>query len=509
MIGIPMFKRHYISGMFSRWESASVHVLGIVLLGLSASLVPSILYAVVNKEPLAPFIWPMAVGLTLSFFLTLLFKIPNRIKPVSGIFMIGLVWFAAIIFGMIPFILSGMSSVDALFESTSGFTTTGATTMTDIESWPSSILLWRSMMQWIGGIAIIMIFLFVLPMIGFSGRTLFGNEMSGSGSGNFFARMKDAGKQFIVIYLILTAIMIIILMMSGVTLFDSLCMSFSTISCGGFMCKGDSIAGYGTIVKIVLIIFMFLGGSNFYLHFRAMYHKKPLSYIRDEEFRAMFFWLAAMSLLVFFIIYEDDGLFGENILNNFINTAFTVVSAGTTTGFAVVDYVSWPTAAVVLLFLIAAVGGSSASTAGGIKISRLIIIYRYERNGLRKLLHPKGVYDIKYNGSSLDDDTINATIIVTMAFTVTIMIGSIVLMLFGVGLGESVSSVIGCITTFGPAVGTFGPMGSYETMSPFIKVFLSLIMWMGRLEIVTALVLFTPGFWKEMMMTHKKTRSRL
>jgi len=504
-----MFKRYYISGMFSKWESASVHILGIILFGLSLSLIPSLLYAITNNEPLAPFVWPMTVGFLLSFFLTLLFKMPDRIKPVSGIFMIGFVWLVAIVFGMIPYILSGMTTIDALFESTSGFTTTGATIMADIESWPSGILLWRSMTQWIGGIAIIMIFLFILPMIGFSGRTLFGNEMSGSGSGNFFVRMKDAGKQFMSIYLILTIIMIVILILSGVTLFDSLCMSFSTISCGGFMCKGDSIAGYGIIVKIILIVFMFLGGSNFYLHFKAIYHKKPLSYTRDEEFRTMFLWLSAMSFLIFFIIYRENAFFGDNIISNFVDTAFTVVSAGTTTGFASVDYIAWPMAAIVLLFLVAAVGGSSGSTAGGIKISRLIVLYRYERNGLKKLLHPKGVYDIKYNGSSLDDDNINATIIIVMAFTVTIMVGSIVLMFLGVNFEDSISSIIGCITTFGPAVGDFGPMGNYQSMSPFIKIFLSLIMWIGRLEVVTALVLFTPDFWKELMLTHKKTRSRL
>lgn len=505
----PMFKRYYIPGMFAKWESCSMHILGLVLLGISIFLIPSTIIASVYGEDISVYLWPMAIGTIFSLFLILLFKMPAMIKPIDGISMLGLAWLSAIVFGATPFIFSGMAPIDAIFESCSGFTTTGATIMSNIESWPKGILFWRSMSQWIGGIAIIMIFLFLMPIIGFGGRAIFGNEMSGSGSKNFSARMKDAAIQFTSIYFILSAIMVVILIALGTPVYESFCITCSTISCGGFMCKNTSLTDYSLLIKFVVMVFMFMGGTNFYLHFKALYQRKPSAYRKNEEFTFMLIWFTIMSFVMYLLIYGGNMILGADMINDFGDVAFTVVSAATSTGFASCDFSLWPYAAVALLMFLAFIGASSGSTAGGIKVSRLIIMYRYIRNGLDTLIHPHSVYDIKFNGGSLEESAVKMAMVVILLFVLQIVIGSFILMISGIPFDESLTAVVACITTYGPGIGVYGPYGSYESVSPLIKIVLSFLMWFGRLEVITALLFFTPGFWKELVMARKKEYSKL
>ena len=244
-----------------RLKNSSMYVVGYILLALGVGMIPCLIFNLINDEPFHPFLWPILVCILLWVVIMLTFRMPDIVRPVDGLVMVAVMWVVAIAVGSIPFTVSGMNPIDAIFESTSGITTTGSTIMDDIESWPSGILLWRSMMQWIGGMIIIIIFMLILPMIGFGGRELFGNETSGSGSVNLSIKLRDAAKQFIIIYLMLTFVLIFILLGLGMTVFEGLCLALSTISTGGFMCKGDSVIGYSTLIKIAVMFFMFLGGT--------------------------------------------------------------------------------------------------------------------------------------------------------------------------------------------------------------------------------------------------------
>ena len=493
--------------MSHRRRNSTAYVIGLILIGLGIGMIPCLLSSMIHEESLSPFLAPVVLCLVIGTSVDLLFRMPDIIRPVDGLVMVAAMWVVAIAVGSIPFMLAGMPPVDAIFESTSGITTTGSTIMADIESWPYGILLWRSVMQWIGGIAIIIIFMMILPMLGFGGRDLFGNETSGSGAVNFSIKMRDAAKQFIVIYLILTVILLVILLLLGVNIYEGLCLSLSTVSTGGFMCKGDSVIGYRSLVKVAVMIFMFLGGTNFYLHFKAVYRADLEGYTKNEEFRTMLLLNIGFIIFAFLIVCGWQINFTQEEMYRLVDVGFNIVSASTTTGFAAADYDAWMPTAVMLMFVAMLIGGSSGSTSGGLKIGRLLVTVRFAYNGLKEMLHPRAVYDIRLNGSSLDSNTIYSAVTVFIVFFVTVIIGAAVLMLSGMDFQLAMTTMVANLTTFGPATGPFGAVGSYQDLQWFIKLFLSVVMWLGRLEILTGLILLTPGFWKEYMMSRRKQGS--
>ncbi|MBO4552518.1 MAG: TrkH family potassium uptake protein [Candidatus Methanomethylophilaceae archaeon] len=486
-----------------RHKNSSVSVVGFVLIALVLGMIPCMLFAISNGEPIRPFLWPIIICSIIAAVIMLLFRLPDIVRPVDGLVMVAVMWIVAITVGSVPFTLAGMDPIDSIFESTSGITTTGSTIMDDIDSWPSGILLWRSVMQWIGGIAIIIIFMLLMPMIGFGGRELFGNETSGSGATNFSIKLRDAAKQFIIIYLMLTAILIVILLILGMNFYEGLCLALSTISTGGFMCKGDSVISYRSLVKIVVMIFMFLGGTNFYLHFKAVYRKNSGGYVRNEEFRFMFLINVLFIALAFFIVTAGNEMFSDEGLHEIIDVAFNVVSASTTTGFVASNYDNWAPTAVMVLFIAMIIGGSTGSTSGGLKVGRLLVALKYAFNGLKEMLHPKAFYDLRLNRSSVDTSTISGSITICILFFFTIIVGTGVLMLVGIDFQSSITTIVANLTTFGPATGPYGAIGSYQDVEWYTKLFLCVIMWLGRLEILTGLILLTPGFWKEYVMSRR------
>jgi len=494
----------YILKRFVRWESRSIYTLGIVILSMSFLMIPCIILALFSGENIYSFLWPMIFGFVISSFFILFFKIPSHLRPVDELLMMLILWFAIIFFGILPYLISGMNIVDAIFESTSGFTTTGASIMADIESWPTSILLWRSLTHWIGGIMIVIMFMFIMSTVVPGGSSILKNETSGSGNSNLFIRLKKAAKQFIITYAVLTGIFVITLLILGVNIIDSLSISFGTISTGGFMNKNDSLAGYSSAVKIASIIFMILSATNFYVHFKAIYQKKPLIYFRNQEFKVMIIWFLFISTVVFFVIFINDNLWATR-LEVFEDVLFTVVSFGTTTGFATVDYsLLWPSATVFILALMMFIGGSSGSTSGGIKISRMIIILYAIKSNLRELLHPNSIFDVKYDRESVDYSTVYAATIVTLLFIITIVFSTLVFAFSGIDVADSFFNTVALITGTGPSINEYGPFGSYSGLSDFNKLFSCVIMWMGRMEITTALVMLTSEFWKEVFRYKKQ-----
>lgn len=492
----------------SRRRSSTVNVLEYVFFGMFAGMVPCIITALINSEDARIFFYPALICLILGIIVFSTTRMPEVIRPVDGLVMIGMMWLFAIAIGAAPFFMAGMELPDAIFESTSGITTTGSTIMPVVEAWPLCILMWRSVMQWIGGIAIIIIFMLIMPMIGFGGRALFGNETSGSGTLNLSLKLRDAAKQFITIYMALTIVLLAILTILGMTFYEGLCLAFSTISTGGFMCKNDSLMSYRALVKVAVMIFMFLGGTNFYLHFKAIYRKSSKGYIKNEEFMFMFFLDLIIIAAVFLVINTGGFDFTYDKLNELVDVGLNVVSASTTTGFTAANYDLWNPAAVALLFFVMIIGGSTGSTSGGFKVGRALIIIKYAYNGLIGMLHPKGVYEVRLSSSGVESDTVSSAITIVLMFVMTTIIGTIVLMMFNIDFTSSMTIIIGNLTTFGPATGAYGAIGSYGDLNWFLKIFLSVIMWLGRLEILTGLILLMPGFWKEFSMSRRKKLGR-
>lgn len=486
-----------------RYENSTMCVVSYIMLAVTLGLVPCLIFSILNQEPMWPFLIPIIVYSVISIFLATLFKLPKIVRPINTLTMIASMWVVAILAGSVPFVMSNMDIVDAIFESTSGITTTGSTIMTDFNAWSSGILLWRSVMQWIGGIATILIFMLIMPVVGFSGREIVGNETSGSGTSNFSIKLGDAAKQFIIMYLSLTVLLVTLLSILGMSFYEGLCLSLSTISTGGFMCKGDSVIGYGVAIKIIVMVFMFLGGTNFYLHFKTIYKYKTADHTQNEEFRTMFL-INVIGIAAAILTLCNSTLLGtEHKLSEYVDIAFNVVSASTTTGFVASDYDNWAPGAIILLFIVMIIGGSTGSTSGGLKVGRLIISLKYVHNSFKEMLHPKAIYGIGLNKTNVEPSTVSISITIIILFFLTIITGTSVLMLLGIDFQSAITMMVANLTTFGPSIDPYGAIGNYYNLDWFVKIFLSIVMWLGRLEILTGLILFTPGFWKEYMRSRR------
>lgn len=485
-----------------RWESNSIKMLGMIELILGAMLLVPAVIALYCGEDSTLFLYPVPILFALGSFQYLFFSNRDSMSPVIGILMMTAAWIIAFAVSAVPFYAYGLSFVDSLFEGVSGFTTTGATIATDIESMPFSILFWRSFIQWAGGLAVVIIFMFLLPMIGLGGRTFFNNELSGSGFGNFSLRIKSAAWSFIAIYTVLTLAEVLILFTAGVNMFESVCMTFSTISTGGMMVRSDSIAGYSMIVQAVVLVFMLLGGTNFYLHYKALYRRDFRGYLKNQEFVWTVIWFLFATVAISAIVITGIGtdiLQIDQSAESIWNTLFTVVSLGTSTGYAVTDYTLWPVAAVAILWVVGIFGAMSGSTSGGIKIYRIMIVKTYISNGMYRIIHPRAVKDVKLDGYSVDKDTITSSIVVILLFLLTGLATIIILFVTepGMDIINAVGLSMASLSNTGIGFGDYGPAGTFAALTDTSKMFLAFIMWVGRLEIVMALVIFTRAFWKD------------
>ena len=478
-------------------ESRVMLILGIVLFFTSLMLLPSTVMAYNLGDDFLPFLVPMVAGLVASVYMSMKFELPNNMRPADGLMMIFAVWILLFAFGTIPFLMSGMTFVDAFFESVSGFTTTGATIITDVEATPKGLLLWRAITNWIGGIIIVMMFMFIIPMVISGGRGLLKNEMSGSGGGNLTMKLGSAAKQFIAMYVILTAIFAGVLLIQSLSLLDSVTIAMSSISIGGFLNTNDSLAGYSIYVKISVIFFMILSASNFYIHYRALFKGDLRGYGRSEEFRIMILWF--ITITVFVTIQSlTNGSWDEltgNDEDKFVDILFSVVSVGTTSGFSTVDYtVNWPFLDLSLFIILMFVGGSAGSTSGGVKISRVIITMKALFNEIRQEVHPNAVYSVRYDGSGVSSEVVHSTMVVVTAFLIVIGIGAVIFNVV-LELDDAVFTSVAMVTNTGTGSGTL--FSNYESLPAWTKIASCALMFLGRMEILAILAIFTPGFWLE------------
>ncbi len=413
----------------------------------------------------------------------------------EGFAVVTLGWAAFGLIGALPYVFSGAAPtfVDALFESFSGFTTTGATILTDIEAIPRSLLLWRALTHWLGGMGIIVLTIAVLPMLGVGGMQLFRAEVPGPTTDRLSPRIQDTAKLLWGVYIGLTAAEVTLLLLGGMDLFESVCHAFATLATGGFSTRNASVAGFNSAyIDAVITLFMFLSGVNFALHF-AWITGNPKKLFRNEEFRCYAgITLAAVALLMFFNAFGTY----TDLLENFRYSAFQAVSILTTTGFGTADYEMWPYLCQVLLILLMFIGGSAGSTGGGAKVSRVLLITKHASVQMWRLIHPRGIRRVKLDGKPVPEDVLQSILGFFALYLACTGIGALCLSALGADPVTAVASVVASIGNIGPGLGTVGPTENYAHLPQLGKIVLSFCMLVGRLEIFTVLALFYPGLWR-------------
>lgn len=404
-------------------------------------------------------------------------------------------WVSFALFGSLPFLFSGYfnSFTDAFFEATSGITTTGASILTNIDSLPHGLLFWRCIMQWLGGMGIIVFSLALLPLIGGGASQLFDAEASGLVQDRFRPRVAQMAKRLWGIYLGLTFLSILLLWLGPMNTFDAVCHGFTTVSTGGFSTKQDSIAFWDSrYIESIILVFMAFGAINFTLLYRLL-KGDVKKFVRDEELQWFFaFILGAVCLLTFDLTFNGT----YPILKSLQHALFQVVSVITTTGFATAEYSTWgPFCLIVFLFLMV-VCGCAGSTSGGMKTVRTVVLVKDTIVEFKRLIHPRAIIPVRLNGSAISFSIVQRLLAFIFLYIAIIFISWAILTLVGLSFEEALSASISAISNVGPAFGNLGPMDSYAMIPGFAKWYLAFLMIVGRLELFTVLILFTPGFWK-------------
>ena len=433
------------------------------------------------------------------FFSGLITYFPNKkeksqIKIKEGFLIVAIFWFVLSIFGSVPFILDknlNLSLIDAIFESTSGWTTTGATIITNIEELSRPLLLYRQLLQWLGGIGIVVLVLAILPILGVGGMYLYKAETSSPIKDNKLSpRITETAKSLWGVYLILTIICMIFYKLAGMNYFDAIGHSFSTVSIGGFSTHNESIGYYSNdYIKIICMIFMFLSALNFVLHFLFYKTKSLNNYFSNSETKT--FMAIIIGLLILVLLFSIGGRLSSI---NSIDLIFHVLSFVTTSGFTVTEYSSWPMFIITLIFLSSFIGACAGSAGGGMKVIRITIALKSIKKQLLKVIHPKAQISIKVNDKKVEDVTIETILSFIILYIVIFFISSLLIMMSGHDLLTSFSATAACINNLGPALGE--AYGNYSALNDFSKLLLSLMMIIGRLEIYTFIVLLTRYFWK-------------
>lgn len=417
----------------------------------------------------------------------------DTLKRTEGLLIVTLTWIVSAFIGAIPYVLFGLHPLDAYFESVSGFTTTGATILTDFSLYPKAFFFWRSLTQWLGGMGIIVLFIAILPQFGVAGRKIFFAEAPGPTEEKITPRIAHTAKALWLIYLLLTFVEIVCLAAAGMPLFDAVCNSFSTMAAGGFSPHPLSIMGYqSSAVTWITTLFMLLAGTNFALQYKLFIKGKLRPLATNDEFRFYLGIVLASSLILCVILYSlPDGTLSGSIRDSL----FQIVSIITTTGFASTDFALWSVAAQTMLFAMMFVGGCAGSGSGGIKVVRVLFACRFLKREIDQIVHPRAVLPIKIDRLTIPDD-VQRQMLSFLLFYLGLMIfsGLLVTMIEQ----DAAIGFVGTATTIGntgPGFGTIGPMGSFGNLHPLTKSIFILDMIVGRLELIPFLAMLCPEFW--------------
>jgi trk system potassium uptake protein len=411
-------------------------------------------------------------------------------------FLVTFSWIVMGITGSLPFYLSGAipSLTDSVFESISGFTTTGSSILTDIESLPLSILYWRSLTHWIGGMGIIVLVVAILPNLNIAGYQLFSAEMSGGlSSERIKPRVKDIAKRLWYIYFALTILVVLLLMAGGMNFYESLCHSFGTVATGGFSTKNASIGHYSTYVQYVIMIFMMISGINFTLHYFAL-KGNFRRLVSDSELKTYLGIILTAGLIIAALLMIHHQMPVEQAMRD---SFFQVISIITATGFATTDYLLWKEHAWYIIFVLMFVGACVASTGGGIKVVRHVVAFKLLKRTVLSLLHPDMVRHTRINDQKITDEKANSVVAFIILYIFIVVISTFIINAMGIDIHTSAGSVLATLGGIGPGIGLVGPAGNFSMIPEAGKLYLCFVMILGRLEILTVLVLFTPTFWKK------------
>ena len=406
-------------------------------------------------------------------------------------------WIIFSFIGLLPYWVSGYipSFTDAFFETMSGFTTTGSTILPNIEVIPRSLLFWRSLTHWIGGLGIVVITMAILPIFGFNGSQIYTAEVTGLSKEKLHPKISGTAKRLFIIYLVMSFSGIAALWLAGMSPFDAVNHALSTVSTGGFSTKNTSIAyWHSPAIEWIIIVLMTGSAINLSLYyFLAVGNFRR--FFKDEEMRTLIAIIVSTAAIIVFTQLIFWGFPLEDIGENVRGALFTVSSLISTTGFYSVDYSGWISVAYMLL-LLTFVGGSAGSTSGGIKVIRVLLVFKYCYYEFKRMVHPHAVFPVRYNGRAVKEEYITRMLAFILLYVILSLFGAMILCISGLGFEESISSMVSCLGNVGPGLGHLGPLDNYQSLPAFAKWFMSFAMLVGRLEIFTVLLIFTPNFWK-------------
>ena len=469
-------------------------IAGLILIIVSVSFLLCVPVALIYSEPFLHFV--LAFITTLIPGLLLYFGIRSalheKVTTSEGYLAVVLGWLTLVFAGTLPYLYSGeiKGYINILFETVSGFTTTGASILQDVEILPKSILFWRSLTHWIGGIGIILLVIIVLPTLKVGGYNLF--SLESSIKQKLMPRTKSVAQVILAIYVGMTVAEILALSMSGMDLFDSICHTFGTVATGGFSTKNTSIAGYSPLIQYVITMFMFLSATSYVVYYYLL--KRSFRRLKDnEEFWFYICFTIASVVCITLILYTGtERSFGES----FRHAAFQVVSQISCSGFATTDYTVWPITGIFIMFLLMFAGGSTGSTTGGIKMARHLISVKNLRSVILKLQHPNAVSPVRLNGKIVPEDINHLMTVFIQLYLIIFVAGTLIMVVSGISIQESAGAAATSMAGIGPGLGASGNMGNYAHFTITGKLDMIVLMILGRLELFPIITLFTRSFWK-------------
>jgi len=472
-------------------------LLGLLLAGISMFMATALIPAFISDGTRSVVTFSITTFLTagVGFWLFIMGrKEKGSIHAREAVAVVTLGWFAVSFLGGLPFLIDGtfINPVDAFFESTSGFTTTGSSVMTDIESASKSILYWRSLTQWLGGMGIIVLFIAILPQLGVGARHMFRSEVPGPITEGLKPKLKHTSATLWKIYLGLTGLMFVSLVLAGMDVFDAICHSLTCMATGGFSTKNASIAHYdSTAIHIIVTVFMLFAGINFGLYY-LLARRRVKEFYADTEFRVYIIVnVVAMLLIAVSILGRHP-----DFLKALQYASFQTLAVSTTTGFATDNFDLYPPFVKFLMVVLMFMGGSAGSTAGGMKISRIIILIKAGYNEIYKAFHPHAVFTVKVGKQVIDDSVIRSVLVFFGVFILSFVVGTLVMASMGLDMATASTSVVATLANIGPGLAKVGAIENYSFIPWEGKLFLSFLMILGRLELFTVLVLLVPDFWK-------------
>ena len=471
-------------------------VVGRILLTEAALLMLPMAVALVYGESAAPFLLPALLLSVIGLVLGRRQPRRSNLYARDGFAVVALAWVLMSAFGALPFVLSGdiPNFVDAFFETVSGFTTTGASILTEIEPLGRGVLFWRSFTHWVGGMGVLVFVMAILPMAAGDGHSmhLMRAEVPGPSVGKLVSRMGDTAKILYGIYLAMTLVEIVLLLLGGMPLYDACIHAFGTAGTGGFSCRNLSVGAYDSAYfDVVIGVFMLLFGVNFNLYYFLLI-KRFRDVFHSEELRAYLLIVAAAVLAIAADIVHIYG----SVFRSLRYAFFQVASIITTTGFATADFNTWPVFSQAILVILMFIGACAGSTGGGMKCSRVLILFRSLRREVHRIIHPRSVEVIKLDGKVTDEETVRSVLIFVGCYLLIILSAALVISLDNFSFTVSFTSALTCVSNVGPGLEAVGPAGNFAAFSPLSKLVMSLCMIIGRLEIFPVLVLFSRATWR-------------